>query len=59
MYILFTNDLVKLFKFAKVKMYADDISLYAVFNSDNDRIAFQNELNELCVDFNVGFKNKL
>ena len=30
-------------------MYADDVSLYAVINSDNDRIAFQNELNELCV----------
>ena len=47
--ILFANDLVKLFKFAKVKMYADDVSLYAVINSDNERIAFQNELNELCV----------
>ena len=30
-------------------MYADDFSLYAVINSHNDRIAFQNELNELCV----------
>ena len=49
LYILFANDLVKLFKFAKVKIYADDVSLYAVINSDNDRIAFQNELNELCV----------
>ena len=49
MYILFANDLVKLFKFALVKMYANDVILYAVINSDNDRIAFQNELNELCV----------
>jgi hypothetical protein len=48
MFILFANDLVKLFKFAKVKMYADDISLYATINSNADRIKFQNELNELC-----------
>ena len=47
--ILFANDLVKLFKFALVQMYADDVSIYAVIDSDNDRIAFQNELNELCV----------
>ena len=49
MYILFAYGLVKLFKFAKIKMYADDVSLHAVINLDNDRIAFQNDLNELCV----------
>ena len=29
-------------------MYTDDISLYIVINSDNNRIAFQNEMNKLC-----------
>ena len=33
--------------FAKVKMYADDLTIYAVINNENDRIAFQKELDKL------------
>ena len=33
------------FKFTKVKMYADELTVYAVINDVNDRIKFQNELN--------------
>ena len=47
MYILFVNDIFKLFKFVKIKIYADDISLYAVVNTPADKIAVQNELNLL------------
>ena len=35
------------FKFAKVKMYADNLTVYAVVNNVNDKIKFQNELNNL------------
>ena len=35
------------FKFAKVKMYADDLTVYAIVNNINDRIKLQNELNNL------------
>ena len=47
MYILFVNDIVKLFKFVKIKIYADDISLYAIVNTSADKIAVQNKLNLL------------
>ena len=40
-YILFVNDIVKLFKFFKIKMYAVDIILYAVVNTHADKIAVQ------------------
>jgi ribonucleases P/MRP protein subunit RPP40 len=49
MYILYANDLAKIFKFAQLKMYADDLSIYAVINSDEDRLTLQYELNELCL----------
>ena len=35
------------FKFAKVKMYADDLTVYAIVNNINDRIKLRNELNNL------------
>ena len=35
------------FKFAKVKMYADNLTVYAVVNNVNDRIKLRNELNNL------------
>ena len=35
------------FNFAKVKMYADDLTVYAIVNNINDRIKLQNELNNL------------
>ena len=40
MYIIFANDNAELFTFAKVKMYADDLTMYAVINNENDRNAF-------------------
>ena len=36
MYIIFANDIAELFTFAKVKMYADDLTIYAVINRPND-----------------------
>ena len=35
------------FKFAEVKMYADDLTVYAIVNNINNRIKLQNELNNL------------
>ena len=35
------------FKFAKVKMYADDLTVYALVHTINDRIKLQNELSNL------------
>jgi hypothetical protein len=48
MYILYANDLSDLFTFAKVIMYADDLTIYAVINSEADRILLQNDLIKLC-----------
>ena len=47
LYILYANDIMQNFKFAKVKMYADDLTVYAIVNNINDRIKLQNELNNL------------
>ena len=41
-YTLFANDIVKLFKFVEIKMYADDISIYAVVKTLADKISVQN-----------------
>ena len=35
------------FKFAKVKMYANDLTVYAVVDNVNDGIKLQNELKNL------------
>ena len=32
---------------AKVKLHADDLTVYAIINNDDDRIKLQNELNNL------------
>ena len=47
LHILYANDIMQNFKFAKVKMYADDLTVYAIVNNINDRIKLQNELNNL------------
>ena len=47
LYVLFVNDVTKIFKFAKLVMYADDMDLYAVVNNENDYKAFQDDLNNL------------
>ena len=44
---LYCNDIVNNFKYAKVKMYADDLTIYAITKNDDDRIKLQNELNNL------------
>ena len=48
MYILYSNGIADVLKFAKVKMYADDLTVYAIINNNNDRIKLQNDLNQLC-----------
>ena len=40
LYVLFINDVIRIFKFAKLVMYVDDMSLYAVINNKNDHKAF-------------------
>ena len=35
-------------KFAEANMCADDITVYAIINNNNDRIKLQNDLNQLC-----------
>ena len=47
-YILFTNDITQIFNFARIKMYADDLTIYASINNNNDRIKLQNELDLFC-----------
>ena len=47
LYILFVNDVTKIFKFAKLVMCADDLSFYAVNNNENDYKAFQDDFNNL------------
>ena len=43
-YMLFTNDLVEVFSFAKVKIYTNDLTIYANIKCDNDRQTFQHDL---------------
>ena len=57
LYVLFVNDATKIFKFAKLVMYADDMSLYAGINNENDYKAFQDDLNNLFLWYKVGFRN--
>ena len=47
-YILQANDLANIFKFAKQKMYADDLSIYAAVNNYEDYLKLQYDLNEFC-----------
>ena len=37
-----------IFNFARIKMYADDLTIYASINNDNDRIELENELDLFC-----------
>ena len=47
LYNLYCNAIVNNFKYAKVKMYAHDLTIYAIIKNDDDRIKLQNELNNL------------
>ena len=42
LYIFYATDIMQNFKFAKVKMYADDLTVNAEVNNVNDRIKLQN-----------------
>ena len=48
LYILFTNDITQIFNFSRIKMYADDLTIYANMNNNNDRIELQKELDLFC-----------
>ena len=47
LYTLFMNDITQIFNFARIKMYADDLTIHARINNNNDRIELQNELDFL------------
>ena len=47
LFILFINDIINNFKFAKVRMYADDLTIYAVTNNFQDKGNLKLALNEL------------
>ena len=49
LYALLTNNVTTIFKFAKVVIYADDVSLYAVVINENDYKAFQYNLNNVYI----------
>ena len=48
LYILFTNDIIQIFNFARIKMFANDLTIYASINNNNDTIELQNELDLFC-----------
>ena len=48
LYIFYANDLVNNFKFDSIKMYADDLTIYAKINSEDDKKQLQLELNNFC-----------
>ena len=46
--IIYVNDIADIFKFANIKIYADDLVIYAAVNYVSDRKTLQFELNLLC-----------
>jgi len=50
LFVLFTNDVAKLFNCnnCTCKLFADDLKLYSVLETDSDCDALQNKLSELC-----------
>ena len=48
MYIIYANDIADIFKFANIKMYADNLTIYAAVNNEPNRRALQFKLNLLC-----------
>ena len=45
LYRIYATDIVDLLKFAKIKTYADDLTIYACIYEEMDRVKYQNELN--------------
>ena len=37
LYIIYANDIADIFKCANIKMYADDLTIYAVVKNESDR----------------------
>ena len=48
LYIIYANDIADIFKFANIKMYADNLTIYAALNNESGRKTLQFELNLLC-----------
>ena len=44
LYIIYANNITDIFKFATIKMYADDVTIYAVFNNEPGKKMLQFEL---------------
>ena len=49
MYALCVNDIVKIFKYAKLLMYSDDTFIYAIINNDVDRNMLYNVILMPCM----------
>ena len=51
LFVLFINDITNLFANSKCtcKLYADDVKLYTVLQSDADCVELQSKLNDICV----------
>ena len=47
LYILYANDISKMFKYIKIKIYADDVTIYAIADNPSDHKLIQNDLNNL------------
>ena len=47
LYILYANDIYKMFKYIKIKMFADDVTTYTIADNPNDHRLIQNDLNNL------------
>ena len=41
LYILYANDKSKMFKYVKIKMYADDVTIYVIAVNPNDHKLFK------------------
>ena len=62
LYILFAIDISKMFKYIKIKMYTDDVTIYALADNPNDHKLIQNDLNNLirwadCWQLKINFYN--
>ena len=47
LYVLYANDISTMFKYIKIKMYADDVTTYAIADNPNDHKLIQSDLNNL------------
>lgn len=49
LFLIFVNDVVKIFKFAKCLLYADDLKVYASISSIRDAVNLQRDLDSLAL----------